>query len=196
MIPRCKVLVTRSVPYLVSALKARAPNVEFDVYEEAGKHITRDELLKRVQGCTGLLCLLTDGPIDDAVLDAAGAGLKVVSTLSVGHNHIDVAACRARGVAVGNTPGVLDEATAELGVALTLAAARRVPQASASVADGTWGTWTPFEYCGAGLSRATVGVAGMGRIGATYARMMAGGFDAKILYWPVHAKIPCRALAI
>ena len=68
-----------------------------------------------------------------------------------------------------------DEATAELAVALTLAAARRLPQASASVADGTWGTWSPFEYCGAGMSGATVGVAGMGRIGATYARMMAGG---------------------
>lgn len=143
--------------------------------------ISRTELLDGVEGASGIFCLLTDR-IDAEVLDRAGPQLRVVSTMSVGFNHIDVAACRARNVHVGYTPGVLDVSTAETAVALTFAAKRKVFECAKSARDGEWGVWQPFQYCGTDVSDCTVGVVGLGRIGATYAKMMKHGFNCKILY--------------
>ena len=143
----------------------------------------RDELLRRVQGCAGILTLLTDR-VDDELLDAAGPGLRVVSNYAVGYDNVDVAACTRRGVAVGNTPGVLTETTADLAWALLMAAARRVAEGDRYVRDGRWLTWGPMLLLGPDVSGATIGIVGFGRIGQAVARR-AGGFGMEILYHDV-----------
>jgi len=95
----------------------------------------RDELLRRVAGCDGVLTLLTDR-VDDEFLDAAGKKLRVVSNYAVGFDNIDVGACARRGIPVGNTPGVLTDTTADLAWALLMAAARRLPEGDRYVRDG------------------------------------------------------------
>ena len=133
----------------------------------------RDELLRRVAGCDGVLTLLTDR-VDDEFLDAAGPGLRVVSNYAVGFDNIDVAACARRGVAVGNTPGVLTETTADLAWALLMAAARRLPEGDRYVRDGRWKTWGPLLLLGPDVHGATIGIVGFGRIGQAVARRAQG----------------------
>jgi lactate dehydrogenase-like 2-hydroxyacid dehydrogenase len=140
----------------------------------------RDELLRRIAGCDGVLTLLTDR-VDEAFLDAAGPGLKVVSNYAVGFDNIDVPACARRGVAVGNTPGVLTETTADLAWALLMAAARRVPEGDRYVRAGRWLTWGPLLLLGPDVHGATIGIVGFGRIGQAVARR-AQGFGMRILY--------------
>jgi glyoxylate reductase len=140
----------------------------------------REELLAAVAGCDGILTLLTDR-VDEALLDAAGAQLKVVSNFAVGFDNVDVRACTARGIRVGNTPGVLTEATADLTFALLLAAARRLPEAMANVREGRWRTWDPLLLLGAEVHGATIGIVGLGRIGRAVARR-ASGFGMRVLY--------------
>jgi lactate dehydrogenase-like 2-hydroxyacid dehydrogenase len=140
----------------------------------------RDELLRRIAGCHGVLTLLTDR-VDDAFLDAAGPQLRVVSNYAVGFDNVDVAACAARGVAVGNTPGVLTETTADLAWALLMAAARRLPEGSRYVRDGRWRTWGPMLLLGPDIHGATLGIVGFGRIGQAVARR-AAGFAMEVLY--------------
>ena len=140
----------------------------------------RDELLQRVAGCDGVLTLLTD-KVDDAFLDAAGARLKVVSNYAVGYDNIDVAACARRGIAVGNTPGVLTDTTADLAFALLMSAARRLPEGDRYVRAGSWKTWGPLLLLGPDVHGATIGIVGFGRIGQAVARR-ARGFGMQILY--------------
>lgn len=136
-------------------------------------------LLEALPRAEGILCLLTER-IDAALLDRAPA-LKVVSTMAVGVDHVDVAACAARGIAVGNTPGVLTEATADLTMALLLAAARRLPEAAADARAGRWSTWSPTGWLGADLSGARLGIVGLGWIGEAVARR-ARGFGMDLVY--------------
>jgi lactate dehydrogenase-like 2-hydroxyacid dehydrogenase len=143
----------------------------------------RDELLGRIAGCDGVLTLLTDR-VDDEFLDAAGPQLRVVSNYAVGFDNIDVAACARRGVAVGNTPGVLTETTADLAWALLMAAARRLPEGDRYVRDGRWKTWGPLLLLGPDVHGATIGIVGFGRIGQAVARR-AQGFGMEILYHDV-----------
>ena len=143
----------------------------------------RDTLLGRVAGCDGVLTLLTDR-VDDEFLDAAGPQLRVVANYAVGYDNIDVPACRARGVAVGNTPGVLTETTADLAFALLMAAARRLPEGSRYVRDAQWKTWGPLLLLGPDVHGATIGIVGFGRIGQAVARR-AQGFGMRILYHDV-----------
>ncbi len=149
-------------------------------YWDSEEPIERGTLLEWVQGADGLYCLLTD-TVDDELLDAAGPGLRVVATMSVGYDHVDVAALRNRGIILGNTPGVLTETTAELAVALLLATARRLPEGTHAVEGGTWPIWRPMWMTGRDIHGSTVGVVGLGRIGAAFARML-GGFGCRILY--------------
>ena len=140
----------------------------------------RDALLDAIEGCDGVLTLLTD-KVDDEFLDRAGPGLKVVSNFAVGFDNIDVAACTARGIPVGNTPGVLTETTADLAWALLMASARRVAEGDRYVRDGHWKTWGPMLLMGPDVHGATLGVVGFGRIGQAVARR-AQGFGMRILY--------------
>jgi lactate dehydrogenase-like 2-hydroxyacid dehydrogenase len=141
----------------------------------------REELLRRVAGCDGVLTLLTDR-VDDQLLDAAGASLRVVSNYAVGFDNVDVPACTRRGIPVGNTPGVLTQTTADLAWALLMAAGRRVAEGDRYVRAGRWRTWGPQLLLGGDVHGATLGIVGFGRIGQALARR-AAGFGMTVLYW-------------
>jgi glyoxylate reductase len=141
----------------------------------------RNDLLANVRGCSGIVSLLSDS-IDAEVFDAAGPELKVVSNFAVGVNNIDLAEAARRGIAIGNTPDVLTDATADIAVALLLAAARHVQPAADSVRQGGWKTWEPTGWLGCDLVGKTLGIVGMGRIGAAVAKRMAGGWGMQLVY--------------
>jgi lactate dehydrogenase-like 2-hydroxyacid dehydrogenase len=126
-----------------------------------------------------LLTMLTV-PVDGALLDRFPA-LTVVSNMAVGVDNVDVEACSTRGIAVGNTPGVLTDATADLTWALLLASARRLEEAARDAREGRWKTWSPTGWLGADLRAATLGVVGMGKIGYAVAER-ARGFGMRLLY--------------
>jgi lactate dehydrogenase-like 2-hydroxyacid dehydrogenase len=174
---RPRVFVTRRIPEAGVRLLREAAFV--DTWDRA-QPPPRDELLRRVTGAEGLLALLTDR-VDDELLEAAGPGLRVVSNMAVGYDNIDLAACARHGVAVGNTPGVLTEATADLALALLLAVARRIPESARLVTEDRWLTWDPLLLLGRDVSGATLGIIGFGRIGQEVARR-ARGFGMQVLY--------------
>jgi glyoxylate reductase len=129
-------------------------------------------LRERVADAEGLLCLLTDR-VNLALLDAA-PHLRAIANYAVGTDNIDLELTRARGIAVGVTPDVLTEATADLAFALLLAAARRLPEAAAAARDGAWRTWEPARWLGAEVDGAALGIVGFGRIGRALARRAEG----------------------
>ena len=182
MTGRPRVFVARIIPE--AGLRIVRSAAEADVWP-GELPPPRDVLLDRVSGTAGVLTLLTDR-VDDEFLDAAGPGLRVVSNLAVGYDNIDVEACAARGVAVGNTPGVLTETTADLAFALLMAVARRVPEARDYVRADEWKTWGPMLLMGKDVHGATLGIVGMGRIGREMARR-ATGFDMRVIY---HSRTP------
>src|SRR3954452_24020730 len=153
-----------------------------DRYElrEGGLDVTRDELLAMVPGASALVAD-PSVPVDAGLLDACGAGLRVGANFAVGYDNVDLDACRERGVVVTNTPDVLTEATAELAMALTFAAARRMSDAERDLRAGNWRGWDPAAYRGIEIWGSTVGVVGMGRIGARFARL-AHGLGADVVY--------------
>jgi glyoxylate reductase len=120
--------------------------------------------------------------IDAALLDAAPK-LKVVSNFAVGFNNVDVPAATARGICIGNTPGALTDATADLAFTLLLATARRVVESCIDARAGKWRTWEPLGYLGVDLAGKTLGIAGMGRIGYAMAKRARGGWDMNIIYY-------------
>ena len=182
---RPKVFVARLIPD--EAIAAITASCEAQVWEDELPP-PRAELLDAVRDCDGVLTLLTD-KVDDEFLDAAGAQLKVVSNYAVGFDNVDVPACTSRGIAVGNTPGVLTETTADLAWALLMAAARRLPEGDRYVRAGKWKTWGPLLLLGPDVHGATIGIVGFGRIGQAVARR-AAGFGMTILYHDVHRASP------
>jgi glyoxylate reductase len=185
MADRPKVFVARQIPE--AGLRVVTGATDATVWPDELPP-PRDELLRAVAGCDGVLTLLTDR-VDDEFLDAAGPQLKVVSNYAVGFDNVDVPACTARGIPVGNTPGVLTETTADLAFALMMAAARRLPEGDRYVRAGKWKTWGPMLLLGPDVHGATIGIVGFGRIGQAVARR-AAGFGMKILYHDVHQADP------
>lgn len=171
-----KALATR--PLFPSARAILDSHFEME-YWPVQEKIPRAELLQRVADKDALVCLLTE-KIDRELL-AAAPKLRIVSTVSVGHDHIDVAACTERGVMVTNTPGVLDETTADLAWALLMAMARRVVEGDAWMRTGTWPGWELDQLLGGDVYGKTLGVVGFGRIGRGVARR-ALGFQMRVLY--------------
>lgn len=142
--------------------------------------LARDLLLQGVPGVDALLCLLSE-KIDGDVMDAAGGRLKVVSTMAVGYDNIDVPAATERGILVANTPGVLTDATADLTWAMTLGLARRVVEGDRMVREGRFEQWGPFLLLGRAVAGSTLGIIGMGRIGQAVARR-ALGWNMRVVY--------------
>jgi glyoxylate reductase len=180
-----RVFVTRML--LGSGLKLVQDYCDADIW---GGELppNRDELFPRLPGLDGLLCLLTDR-VDADVMEAAGTGLKVISNCAVGVDNVDVRAATARGIPVGNTPGVLTEATADFAFALLMAAARRVVEGERQVRTGGWKTWSLDYLPGADFTGATLGIVGFGRIGRAVARR-ATGFGMRIIYTDPNPVLP------
>jgi glyoxylate reductase len=153
---------------------------------EGGLEASRSTLLELAPGAAALVAD-PSVPVDSEVLDACGDGLRLVANFAVGHDNVDLEECRRRGVIVTNTPDVLTEATAELAIALTLAAGRRMSDAERDLRAGRWRGWDPAAYRGIEIWGSTVGVVGMGRIGHRYARL-AHGLGARIVYAGPSAK--------
>jgi glyoxylate reductase len=144
-------------------------------------------LRQKLADCEGLLSLLTER-IDGPLMDAAPR-LKVVSNYAVGFNNIDVPAATERGIAVGNTPGVLTDATADMAFALLISAARRIVESQRYAEEGNWKTWEPMGHIGQDLVGRTVGVVGLGRIGQAFAQRCHGGWGMKVLYYDVRNNV-------
>ncbi|HEX8084845.1 MAG TPA: D-glycerate dehydrogenase [Solirubrobacteraceae bacterium] len=162
-----RVVVTRSLPFAaLDRLRAVHDVVEVGEWRDA------------LGDAEGLLCLLTER-VDAEVLDAAPK-LRVISNYAVGADNIDVAEARRRGIAVGVTPGVLTDATADLTIALMLSAARRLQEAARDARDGRWTTWEPAGWLGLELRGATIAVVGFGRIGKAVAER-ARAFGMEVL---------------
>lgn len=182
--PPPRVVVTRRLrPSHIARLRAGLPPDAELVVHDDDSPMPRDALLAAVSGGAGavaLVCTLSEA-VDAALVSAAGGRLAVVSTMSVGYSHVDTRALKAGGGRLGNTPGVLTDATADLVLALTLATARRVVEAAGAVKSGEWAAWKPFWMTGKELARATVGIIGMGRIGQAVARRLRG-FECAVVY--------------
>jgi glyoxylate reductase len=153
---------------------------------EGGLDATPEDLLALAPGADAIVADPTV-PVGEDLVDAAGERLRIVANYAVGYDNVDLDACRERGIVVTNTPGVLTNATAELALALTLVAARRMNEAEAQLRAGRWGGWDPGDLLGLELSGATFGVVGMGRIGSRYAQLVAPLAGA-ILYTSRSAK--------
>lgn len=177
-----KVYVTRMVPE-VGLEKVQAA-CDAEIWEGA-LPVPREVLLEKVAEVAGLYCLLTDR-VDAALLDAS-PNLKVVSNYAVGYNNIDVEACTARGIPVGNTPGVLTDTTADFAFTLLTAAARRVVEGVDYVIGGKWKTWGPKLLLGQDIHGSTLGIVGFGRIGQAVAKR-ASGFDMRVIYYDPYVK--------
>jgi glyoxylate reductase len=170
-----RVLVTRALPDgWLAPLRGAGLEVDAPTRDAA---MPATELRARVAGAAALLVQLDDR-VDAAVLDAAGPTLRVVATFSVGTDHLDLAACRARGIAVVHTPDVLTDATADQAWALLLAVARRLREGHELIARGGWDGWSPTRLLGTDLRGRTLAIVGLGRIGsAVAARARAFGME-------------------
>ncbi len=173
-----RVFISRII--LDQGLKLITDYCDADVWQEELPP-DRGILLKRARGVDGLLCLLTDS-IDGVLMDRIGPQLKVISNHAVGFDNIVIADATARGIPVGNTPGILTEATADMAFALLLAAGRRVVEGDRVTRTGGWKTWGPAFLLGADFSGATLGIVGFGRIGRAVARR-AVGFGMRMVYY-------------
>jgi len=171
-----RVLITRWMPDAALAIVRDQCELQYDASD---RQLTPDELVREVGGKDGLLCVVTDR-VDDAVL-ASSPALKVVSTVAVGYDNIDVAAATARGVAVANTPGVLTESSADLAWGLLFSIARRITEGDRYIRAGKWREWQLLLMAGHDVYGQTLGIVGMGRIGQAVARR-ARGCGMRILY--------------
>ncbi|WP_088032694.1 2-hydroxyacid dehydrogenase [Evansella clarkii] len=177
MSSRPYVFVTRKIPEeTLVTLKEKA---EVKMWPKEEEPVPREVLLEEAGRAEGLLTMLSDS-IDKELLEQAPK-LKVVANMAVGYDNIDVSFARQKNVSVCNTPDVLTETTADLTFALLLASARRLVEASEYIKDDRWKNWSPLLLAGADIHHKTIGIFGMGRIGAAVAKR-AAGFGMNVLY--------------
>lgn len=172
-----RVLVTRRLPGGLDPLVEAGHEL---VEPEGDRPFTHDEIVRQASSVDAIICLLTD-QIDAAVLAAGSPRLKVVATVAVGYDNVDLDAAAAHGIAVTNTPGVLDDTTADLAFLLILAAARRIWEAESDLRAGKWPGWDIDQYLGRDVHGAVLGVVGFGRIGQAIGRR-ATGFGMEVLH--------------
>ncbi|MGX9854657.1 2-hydroxyacid dehydrogenase [Limimaricola variabilis] len=172
-------LVTRPLP--PSVLDACAQ--QFDVtFRDADRGLTEAEAAEALGAYDAILCTLGDRFTAEAFAQAGEIRCGVLANFGVGYNHIDATAARAAGVAVSNTPDTVTDATADIGMTLLLAAARRAGEGERLVRRGEWSGWAPTQMLGRHVTGKTVGIVGMGRIGQAVARRCALGFEMQVLY--------------
>lgn len=176
-----RIFVTRALPgnAIQNLIDAFGPDA-VSVFPE-DRVIRRDELLEGVRGADAILSILTE-TIDAEVMDCAGPQLKIVANYAVGYDNVDVDAATARKIVVTNTPGVLTETTADLAWALILGAARRIGEGERFLRTGRWTEWSPQLLLGHDVHGKTLGIFGLGRIGAAVARR-AKGFNMQVIYY-------------
>ncbi len=182
MAAKPKVFVTRRIP--AAGLDRILAACDAEVWPDQLPP-SYEVLRQKVGTCDGLVSLLTDR-IDAALMDAAPR-LNVVSNYAVGFNNIDIPAATARGIAVGNTPGVLTDATADMAFCLLIGAARRLVDGHQYGQTGHWKTWEPLGHLGQDLAGRTLGIIGMGRIGYALAKRCRLGWDMQVIYHDMHA---------
>ena len=181
-----RVIVTKQLPgeRWLAILKTADCAVEVCRSNEV---LSGDEIKERIgESCDGVIGQLTEDWTADMFAALAAAGGTAYSNYAVGYNNVDVAGATAAGIPVGNTPGVLTETTAEMAVALTLAAGRRVVEADRFLRDGCYEGWLPTMFMGQRFYGRTVGVIGCGRIGAAFGRMMVEGFKMNLVYYDLY----------
>jgi lactate dehydrogenase-like 2-hydroxyacid dehydrogenase len=176
---RPKVFVTRKLPEAVEARLAEHFEVTLNPDDAP---CSRERLLAAMREADGLLPAVTE-TVDAAAFAVPGRRVRIVSNFAVGVNNIDLAAAEAAGVAVGNTPGVLTDATADLAIALMLAATRRMSETEAALRRGDWDGFRATRWLGMGLGGKTLGIVGMGRIGQATARRAERAFGMRIVYF-------------
>jgi lactate dehydrogenase-like 2-hydroxyacid dehydrogenase len=170
------ILISRAVfPEVIEHL---APHAEIDAHPEDAP-LPPAELARRLQGKQGALTMITDR-VDAEILGDAPT-LKAVCNVAVGYNNLDIAALSTAGILATNTPGVLDDTTADMAWALILSSTRRVCSADRWVRAGQWDGWRFKDWLGDDVHHATLGIIGMGRIGQAVARR-AAGFDMRVIY--------------
>jgi glyoxylate/hydroxypyruvate reductase len=174
-----KIYVTTPMPK--ETLLGFFGNTQVDLVINEVLPLSRADFLKNVQGVDAVI-IQPSVTFDKEALDAAGPSLKVIGTFSVGYNHIDLAECERRNVQVGFTPGILTDAVAELAMALLLSTSRRLSEAIPSARIGDWGGNRIDWMVGKGLTGATVGIFGMGRIGFAIAQRVRGFGIKKLIY--------------
>jgi len=174
---RPKVLATR--PLFPAAQEILNASCDVDYWSKP-ERISKEELFRRLADKEGLVCLLTE-KVNEELL-AAAPKLRIAANVAVGYDNITVADCTKRGVAATNTPGVLDETTADFAWALLMAVARRLGEGEALARSGEWKGWDLDQLVGADVWGKTLGLVGLGRIGRAVARR-AAGFQMKVIYY-------------
>ncbi len=172
-----RIYITRPLPE--PALRVLEGVVEYRQWSRDDEAIPRETLLREIPDADGIICVITE-KIDAEVIDRARR-CRVISQVAVGYDNIDIAAATRRGILVTNTPGVLTETTADMAWAILLAAARRVVEGDKFTRSGRWKTWELMALTGQDVHGATLGIVGMGRIGAAIARRSTG-FGMPVLY--------------
>ncbi|MCU1241226.1 MAG: D-glycerate dehydrogenase [Candidatus Acidoferrum typicum] len=174
---RPKVLATR--PLFPAAQQILNASCEVDYWTQP-ERISKEELFRRIADKEGLVCLLTE-KVNEELL-AAAPKLRIAANVAVGYDNITVADCTKRAVAATNTPGVLDETTADFAWTLLMAVARRLSEGEALARSGEWKGWDLDQLVGADVWGKTLGLVGLGRIGRAMARR-AAGFQMKVVYY-------------
>ncbi|WP_413378916.1 2-hydroxyacid dehydrogenase [Alkalihalobacillus sp. 1P02AB] len=174
-----KILITRKVPEALLERLYELPNVKVIMFDKEDEPMPREQLLAELKTADGVFSNLSD-KLDCEALEQAEQ-LKVISTLAVGYDNIDLEVAKEKGIKIGHTPYVLTEATADLTFALLLATARNLPQGQQMIKNNEWSSWSPFGLTGKQVYGSKIGIIGMGRIGLSVARR-AKGFSMDVLY--------------
>ncbi len=189
-----KILITRRIPDAnLDAARAR-----YDVtFRDADRGLTEAEAAEALARYDAILCTLGDRFSAKAFADASEIRCGLIANFGVGYNHIDAAAAAEAGVAVSNTPDVVTDATADIGLTLILATCRRAGEGERLVRAGKWDGWAPTQMLGTHVTGKTVGIVGMGRIGQAVATRCANGFNMSVLFHNRSSKaIPLPALQV
>lgn len=184
-----RILITRRLP---TAVEERARR-DYDVKQHGDDHqMTADEILKEAKEVDALLITITDKMRKDAI-DALPSNIKAISTFSIGFDHIDLEAAKARAIAVGNAPHGVTIATAEIAMLLILGSARRASEGEAMIRKRAWPGWAPLQLVGQRLDGKKLGIYGFGKIGQALAQR-ARGFDMEIHYYDIFRQPPDKEM--